>query len=131
MNKDKVKNYIKENWVPITLVAIATIGTGTLVSRCIKACKAPVYVPFMKELAEAKQIEQLLANQPYEAAQDLPKIEFDIANVTDYWKENGFTDLIFDGIKLSDLGKFSEELIEKIPGANGDTEVNCVMGLLI
>lgn len=117
MNKEKVKNYIKRNWVPIAIVAISAVGTGVLVSSCIKSCKAPVYVPVSAEKLSV-------------GATNVPDLKLDVATVTEAWDWDGDPWLILNDLKVSDLGKLSEELIEKIPGVTGDSIITCEMGLL-
>ena len=117
MNKEKMKNFIKENWVPIAIVAMAAVGTGTITLFCIKTLKSLSYTP-----PQPRQLSEL--------EQAISGLKLDAATVTDAWEDDGDPWFILNGLKVSDLGKLGEELIEKVPGVDENTLITCDMGLL-
>ena len=119
MNKNKVLDYIKKNKGKIAIIAASTIGAGALVLLSVKGCNSVKQTMASLPVRQLSEREQLLSN-----------VKLATATVTDIWDDGGDPWLILNDLKVSDLGKLSEELIEKIPGVTGDTLITCDMGLL-
>lgn len=52
---------------------------------------------------------------------------FETCSIVDLWKEGDCLNSVMDNIKVSDIGKFGEDLMKNVPGITEDTILSAVL----
>lgn len=115
--ENKVLTWIKEHKKAVIIATGVTVGTAVSVVFTKKLIlnnnKIPVL--FYGVLKNGK------------TAEDVKPIgTFETCSVVGLWKDRDWLNGVMDDIKVSDIGKFGEDLMKNVPGISKDTILSAV-----
>lgn len=115
---DKVKDFGKKHWKEL-LAGGAVVG-GTIAAISI----GKKYTPPMpiKELTDSN------TDWWKEEMKRIAELDWQVGQMTSLWDEGEFTEAIVNNVKVSDLGRFGEEL-KKIEGLTDESVIGAVIDI--
>ncbi len=120
--ENKVLEWMKEHKKAIIIATGVTIGTavGVVLTKKLVLKNNEIPVLFSGVFKNGK------------TAYDVKPIgTFDTCSVVDLWKEGDWLNSVMDDIKVSDVGKFGEDLMKNVPGITKDTILSAVLSTKI